>query len=289
MKTLGELCDIIQGTPLSKDITHGKYDVDVGGKTIGTYTEYNQEGDSFTINRQGEIYLQYHSIPYYLTDGYSIRSKSKTVKTEYIYYLLLHNTEGIKNILEGRTDILKTDLEGMEIPVPSLSQQKLLIDYYDFIYKVIKTNRKKINELKELIRYEFDFQEQFGKNIFGGNTTKKLRKLGIMITKGTCLQGSCILVPEHSIEECLWVEEITPTDMFVLTMEDKSLLKYIYYSLKYYTEYEEPITIELLEHTPVDLPTNERQMDMIRKCDYNERMIEELEDDIKYRVSTLVL
>jgi type I restriction enzyme M protein len=170
VKTLGEVCEINQGNPLTKTkMINGVYDVIGGGKIIGKHNQKNRDGNDFTLTRVGDININYIDKPYYLTDnGFSLKSKQEDVMTIYIYYLLSHNKDYLTNLYQGTAQkvISKTNLKSLKIPIPSLDKQQEIVKYLDFIYKKSnKTSNEKITELKMLNEFCLNNQKIFGENV----------------------------------------------------------------------------------------------------------------------------
>ena len=154
MKTLGEVCEINQGNPLTKtELIDGIYDVIGGGKIIGKHNQLNRCGEEITLTRVGDININYIDIPYYLTDnGFSLKSIQKDIITKYIYYLLLNNKDYLINLYQGTAQkvIAKTILKLLEIPIPSLERQKEIVDYCEANDNLIKQLEKEIETNKKL-------------------------------------------------------------------------------------------------------------------------------------------
>ena len=154
MKTLGEVCEINQGKPLTKtELIDGIYDVIGGGKIIGKHNQLNRCGEEITLTRVGDININYIDIPYYLTDnGFSLKSIQKDIITKYIYYLLLNNKDYLINLYQGTAQkvIAKTILKLLEIPIPSLERQKEIVDYCEANDNLIKQLEKEIETNKKL-------------------------------------------------------------------------------------------------------------------------------------------
>jgi restriction endonuclease S subunit len=86
---------------------------------------------------------------------------------KYAYYYLYHNLDMMKQLYTGVgiKNISKTNIEGIKIPIPSLSKQQEIVNYLDFIYeKTNKTSQSKIEELKLLNEYCLNNQKLFGAN-----------------------------------------------------------------------------------------------------------------------------
>jgi restriction endonuclease S subunit len=140
MKTLGEVCDIRQGSMLSKmAMVDGEYDVIGGGKIIGKHNTSNRAGKEFTLTRVGDPTINYIDTPYYLTDnGFSLKSVD-TVLTKYVYHVLANNINTINQMYKGAAQkvISKTNVKTVKIAIPSLKRQKELVIYCDSNNKLI--------------------------------------------------------------------------------------------------------------------------------------------------------
>jgi restriction endonuclease S subunit len=140
IKTLGEVCDIRQGSMLSKmAMVDGEYDVIGGGKIIGKHNTSNRAGKEFTLTRVGDPTINYIEMPYYLTDnGFSLKSVD-TVLTKYVYYVLENNIDAINALYKGAAQkvISKTNVKTVKIAIPSLKRQKELVRYCDSNNKLI--------------------------------------------------------------------------------------------------------------------------------------------------------
>ena len=194
VKTLGEVCEVNQGNPLTKtEMIDGIYDVIGGGKIIGKHNQKNRDGNDFTLTRVGDININYINKPYYLTDnGFSLKSKHEDIITKYIYYLLSHNKDYLTNLYQGTAQkvISKTNLKSIIIPIPSLDKQEEIVRYLDFIYeKTNKTSISKIAELKQLNEFCLNNQKLFGEN--GVKTLGEVCnfKNGKGIKKDTLIEG----------------------------------------------------------------------------------------------------
>ncbi len=169
IKTLGEICEITQGKPLTKlKMINGIYNVIGGGKIIGKHNQLNRNGNDFTLTRVGDVNINYIDNPYYLTDnGFSIKSITNDIITKYIYYVFLYNVNYyLINLYHGTAQkvISKTNLKKIKIPIPSLERQEEIVKYLDFINETNETSNNKILELKKLNEFCINNQKIFGKN-----------------------------------------------------------------------------------------------------------------------------
>jgi type I restriction-modification system DNA methylase subunit/restriction endonuclease S subunit len=154
IKTLGEVCEINQGTSLIKtEMIDGIYDVIGGGKIIGKHNIKNREGNDFTLTRVGDININYIDKPYYLTDnGFSLKSILEDVMTKYIYYLLSYNKDYLYTLYKGSAQkvISKTSLKSLKIQIPSLERQQEIVEYCEKNDAIIKQLEQEIESNKKL-------------------------------------------------------------------------------------------------------------------------------------------
>ena len=146
-KRLGEICTIIKGPKKkSKD-----------GKEEGLYPLYycsilgNLYLDTYDYTDEGIIINKTNgsgkAMVYYGYDKYNVgettihfKSKDNNVETKYIYYYLSHNISIIQKYFKGanQKSIVEEDLFKIKIPIPSLDNQKEIIEYCKSREAIIK-------------------------------------------------------------------------------------------------------------------------------------------------------
>ena len=319
VKTLGEVCEVNQGNPLTKtEMIDGIYDVIGGGKIIGKHNQKNRDGNDFTLTRVGDININYINKPYYLTDnGFSLKSKHEDIITKYIYYLLSHNKDYLTNLYQGTAQkvISKTNLKSIRIPIPSLDKQEEIVRYLDFIYeKTNKTSISKIAELKQLNEFCLNNQKLFGNNkntklgelcefIKTGKNKPTDNKTGTLYpyygtgsitgyTDEYLYDGYYILTARNgTIGNCFLTEgRFFPSDhIFVIDIKDKCLMKYVYYILSNNEKLDKlktgvgipNITKGTLENLIIPVPSLNKQKEIVEYCEYNDTLIKQLEKEIE--------
>ena len=167
VKTLGDICEIKQGSALKKKkIIDGIYKVIGGGKVIGTHNKFNRNEYEITITRVGDMTINFMKEKYFLTDnGFSIKANASQL-TKFIYYYMLNNDNKFKShyIGIGQQVISKTNLTNIEISIPSLEVQQQLIEIYKEIEEQhikldndINENKLYIDKLKQLSRVMIEY------------------------------------------------------------------------------------------------------------------------------------
>jgi type I restriction-modification system DNA methylase subunit len=321
IKTLGEVCDIIYGTRIVKDkITKGLYDVYGGGDITFTIDKYNREGFNIIISRfaMSKTCVRLLDKKLFLNDsGLSIKSKYEYLINKYLGYYLLTNQECIYNLSRGAAqknlDIEKFKL--IKIPIPTIEIQNKIIEYLDMIYeKVIKNNNEKIEDIKKLNKNYLDLNLQFNKDIeiktlgevsqfikTGKNKPLDNKKGSLYPYYGTSnitgytdeyLYDGCYLLTARNgaIGNCFIVNgKFFPSDhIFIIDINDKNLLKYIYYYITINNELLDKlktglcipnITKQILEDFKIPIPSIEKQKEIIEYLEFNDNLIKTLEKE----------
>jgi len=321
VKTLGEVCEVNQGNSLTKtEMIDGIYDVIGGGKIIGKHNQKNRDGNDFTLTRVGDININYIDKPYYLTDnGFSLKSKQEDIMTKYIYYLLSHNKDYLTNLYQGTAQkvISKTNLKSIKIPIPSLERQQEIVKYLDFIYeKANKTSNDKIEELKQLNAFCLSNQKIFGENVvktlgevcsidYGTRIVRKDNVEGeypvygsgraMFSTETFNREGFNILIGRFALSlECVrFVNEkifLNDSGLSIKPKTDILLHKYIGYYLLHNQNIiyncargtaQKNLDMDIFKSIKIPVPSLERQKEIVEYCEYNDKLVKQLEKEIE--------
>ncbi len=174
VKTLGEVCNLKNGTNITKDkLIEGEYPVVGGGKTpLGFHNEYNVDENTILISKDGAYagYVsKYNKKVFVSNHGIYITKININVIQNYIYYYLkLVLQDKLYSLQTGTAQpgVNKEHISNLKIPIPTLQRQQEIVKYLDFIYeKANKTSNEKILELKKLNELYLNNQQIFGKNI----------------------------------------------------------------------------------------------------------------------------
>lgn len=232
VKKLGEICKFL---PKSK--RNAKYGNDKGlypffksSSKIDSYVndaDYDEE--SVIIGDGGEPNVNY-GIKFSTSDHcYILQSKTSKIM-KYVYYYLYHNLDMMKKLYTGVAikNISKTNIENIEIPIPSIERQKEIVEYLDFIYeKSNKTSQEKIEELKKLNMHILKNQK-----LYGTNDIKKLGEIviyksGKRLPQGHILQDNKTPYPYIRISD-VYKNSISLNNIKYISKETKDMIdKYI--------------------------------------------------------------
>jgi type I restriction-modification system DNA methylase subunit/restriction endonuclease S subunit len=320
MKTLGEVCKFLPKSKrqASYGEKRGKYPFFKSSIKVDSYVdEADYDEESLIIGDGGEPNINY-GIKFSTSDHcYILQNKNKLLlNLKYAYYYLYHNLDMMKQLYTGVAikNISKINIEGIKIPIPSLDKQQKIGKYLDFIYeKTNKTSYEKISELKQLNEFSLNNQKIFGENVVKelGDVFKEVktgkdvvatdRKKGeypfygangiIDYVDSYIFDGKYLLTARtgslgslHISNGKFWCSG----DVHRMEFENDTLLSYTYYYLqtvdfqKFRTGSAHPkLSGSSLKSIKIHIPSLERQKEIVEYCEYNDKLIKQLEIEIE--------
>ena len=319
IKTLGEVCKFLPKSKrqASYGEKHGKYSFYTSSQTCNKYCdEYDYEDECLIIGTGGTANIKYSNKFSCSTDNIIIKINPEQF-TKYIYYYFYINIEALQKgfVGVGLQHISKEYISNIKIPIPPLERQQEIINYLDFIYeKANKTSLSKIQELKQLNKFCLNNHK-----IFGENVNKKLGEVCRFLPKSkrqasygekhgkysfyTSSQICNKYCDEYDYEdECLIIGTggtanikydnnfSCSTDNFVIKINAEQFTKYIYYY--FYINIEalqkgfvgvglQHISKEYISNIKIQIPSLERQKEIVEYCEYNDTLIKQLEKEIE--------
>ena len=156
-KKLGEVCEIEQGSSLSKkQMIEGEYNVIGGGKLIGKHNSNNRTANETIITRVGELTVTFINEKYYLTEnGFSIKH-SNDITNKLIYYIL--SVTNLNNSLRsiyggsGQPVISKTKVQNFNIPISTIEKQTEIVEYLDKLEAKKNSIDEEISDIDTLMK-----------------------------------------------------------------------------------------------------------------------------------------
>lgn len=252
---------------------------------------------------------------------YILISKNQNeINYKYIWYYLNFNREKhlLDNTICCGTPkkmISKERCSNIKIPIPSLERQQEIVKYLDFIYeKTNKTSNDKITELKQLNEFCLNNQK-----IFGENVVKTLGEVcnvnqGTYITKDMKIQGNYpvygggnissyinqynredeIIVAKDGVSvDCVRYEKnkfFLNHHGWTIICKDEIIKKFMFY----YLQTIQPELLSIAKGTAqlginqenfyklkITIPSLERQQEIVEYCEYNDKLIKQLEKEIE--------
>lgn len=239
--------------------------------------------------------------------------------TKYIYYYLLFNKEILEKGFVGANhkNISKEYISNIKIPIPSLERQHEIVKYFDFIYeKANKTSNKKIAELKQLNEFCLNNQKIFGENVvktlgevcsidYGTRIVRKNNVEGeypvygsgraMFSTETFNREGFNILIGRFALSlECVrFVNEkifLNDSGLSIKPKTDILLHKYIGYYLLHNQNIiyncargtaQKNLEMDIFKSIKIPIPSLERQKEIVEYCEYNDKLVKQLEKEIE--------
>ena len=169
LKTLGEICVFL---PKSKKQAsygnkEGEYPFYTSSQSCSKYcNEYDYEDECLIIGTGGTANIKYSSKFSCSTDNFIIKINTGQL-VKYVYYYLSNNIEILQNGFFGGgiQHISKEYISNIKIPIPSLEQQKEIVEYLDIINKNIKSSNDKIEEIQKTNVEYLQINVKYNKNI----------------------------------------------------------------------------------------------------------------------------
>lgn len=190
---LVELANITIGEFVRRDKQNpeGKYPVYNGGTTYtGFYDFYNNEGKKIVISARGNAGFVNRVFEKYWAgnSSYSIDITSDKTTWDFVYYYLKEYQYDLMSLQQkggGLAAISKKQVEDIEIPIPSLSEQNRIVRILDSFTSSIDNLKEQIAQRRKQFEYYRDqLLDQSGKD---GIEWKSLGEIGKM-TRGNGLQ-----------------------------------------------------------------------------------------------------
>tara|TARA_B100001250_G_scaffold412517_1_gene443935 strand:- start:381 stop:2993 length:2613 start_codon:yes stop_codon:yes gene_type:complete len=153
VKTLGEICEVNQGTYIKPEMKiQGEYPVYGGGKASYHINQYNRE-DEIIVAKDGVSAecVRYEKNKFFLNHhGWTIICKDSIIK-KYMFYYLQSIQNELLSIAKGTAQlgINQQNFYKLKIPIPSLEKQKEIVEYCEYNDTLIKQLEKEIENNKK--------------------------------------------------------------------------------------------------------------------------------------------
>jgi len=171
---IGDICEFLpkskKQSSYGKDT--GKYPFYTSSQELTKYCDdFDYSDECLILGTGGNANIKFNKNFSCSADNFIIKSANKSIMNKYIYYYLKVNIEKISELFHGATikHLSKTDLEKIQIPVPSMDKQKEIVETLDLFYEQIERNTQSIKAY-----------ERIKKGIVWANTVNctNMKKLG---------------------------------------------------------------------------------------------------------------
>ena len=143
--------------------------------------------------------------PMYCNQGFKNIVCGESLYNEFVYYYLKNNVDYLQSLGTGATfkEISKKVVEKIEIPVPSITEQKQIVSELDLLSEVIEKQKAQLEELDKLA--QSIFYDMFGDPVANekGWEVKKIKDICKVITGNTPSRNNLEYYDEEYIE---WIK-----------------------------------------------------------------------------------
>jgi type I restriction enzyme S subunit len=322
-KTLGELCEFQNGKCVKKDnLIEGEYPVIGGGqKPLGFHNKYNTNENVILCSSSGAYagFISKYNKKVWASDCFSIIPKDNSLNNNYLYYLLKIQQDKIYETQTGSAQphVYSKDLQEFKIPIPSLEQQKEIVEYLDIINKNTKSSNDKIEEIKRLNEEYLKINLKYNKNIENKTLDEVCEfQNGKCIKKDSLIEGEYPVIgggqnpmgvhnkynTNENVILCSssgayagfiskYNKKVWASDCFSIIPKDNSLNNnYLYYLLKiqqdkiYKTQTgsaQPHVYSKDLQEFKIPIPALEKQKEIVEYLDFNNNLIDNLNKEIE--------
>ena len=240
MAKLGDICSIVSGTtPKSNRPEYWDGDInwvtpaelnddsDVIYESQRKITEQAVQDSSLKPFPAGTVLLSSRApigkvaiagVEMYCNQGFKNLICSNRIYNRYLYHFLKNSTEYLNSLGRGATfkEISKSIVENIEIPLPSLDEQRRIVALLDKVSDLIAKRREQLDKLDELVKARF--VEMFGDPVSNPYNWEKvplseladirIGPFGSLLHKEDYIEGGHPLVnPSHIIDGKIVIDE----------------------------------------------------------------------------------
>lgn len=166
------------------ETSNGKYPIYGSGGIIGYSNEFLCPANTVIIGRKGTINRPiYVKEPFWNIDtAFGVIAGDEILPQFLYYFCVLFNFKSLDKST-GRPSVSKSDLLKIEMPVPTIEEQKRIVFKIDKLFSELYNGEKKLQNIKkQLVMY----QKSVLKNIFSDIGAKKpIREITSLVTSGS--------------------------------------------------------------------------------------------------------
>jgi len=162
-KKLAEICYLKNGKTITKNqCVEGDFPVIGGGKNpLGYHNVYYYDENTIVCSSSGANagYISKYKTKIWASDCFSIKPKENSyLNNNYLYYYLMNIQNNIYELQKGsgQPHVYSSDIENIEIPIPSPDIQKKIVEQLDVLSSNIERSRQIIEEYRQIIKFYVD-------------------------------------------------------------------------------------------------------------------------------------
>lgn len=317
-KRLGEICCFLPTTKYTSSFgkESGLYRFYNSSQTDKLYLDtFEVNNDSIIIGNGGNICIHYDRTFTPSKHVTVCQLKMTNIDLKYIYYYLLLNVDKLKQMSAGSTIqwLNKTNISSLEIPIPPLSIQQTIVERLDILSSNNDISHKMIEDYYKIMKYYIDCKTKNGKEYKMGDICETMS--GEYVKSADFVEGIYPVYGGGDISK--YINKKNRSDTFVIAKDGVShecvryingdfflnhhgwtlkyknqqlqINKYMYYWL--FTNQnklfmmakgsaQKGINRDSFYDMSCNLPTIEKQQDIVEYCDNLTQMINKIEQQI---------
>ena len=178
----------------------GKYPIYGSGGVMGRADDYICDAETVVIGRKGNINKPiFVEEPFWNVDtAFGLEANKSLLLPRYLYYFCVHYDFEKHNKTVTIPSLTKADLLKIQINVPSLAEQKYIVDKLQLIERIIGGRKKELDTLDQLIKARF--VEMFGDPKKNNKNLVSIGSIGHLNSGGTPSRGK----PEYFQGNIKW-------------------------------------------------------------------------------------
>ena len=164
MAKFSEVLTIVNGRNQKQvECEDGKYPIYGSGGIMGYANDYICEAETVIIGRKGSINKpMFAETPFWNVDtAFGLCANKEKLNPKYLYYFCEKFDFEKLNTTVTIPSLTKANLLNIEIPLPSLEEQKQMVELLDKVSGLIVARKRQLAKLDELVKARF--VEMFGK------------------------------------------------------------------------------------------------------------------------------
>lgn len=163
MARFSEVLTIVNGKNQSKvESPNGRYPIYGSGGIMGYADSYLCKPNTVVIGRKGSInkpiFVETHF--WNVDTAFGLEAKTDVLLPKYLYYFCVQFDFEKLNTTVTIPSLTKANLLQIDIPVPSIDEQREIVDSLDKVERLISLRKKQLQKLDDLIKTRF--VEMFG-------------------------------------------------------------------------------------------------------------------------------
>ena len=154
-----------RGTSKSgKDFIEGEIPVVAGGKKPASYcNESNRKENIITISSSGANagFVNFYKTKIFATDCFTIRTKSESLRQDFLYCLLKNKQDKIYKMQTGgaQPHVYSRDFDNFKIPLPPIKIQKEIVDEIEIYQKIIDGCKQVVDNYNPTIDIDLSWEK----------------------------------------------------------------------------------------------------------------------------------